>query len=131
MSKISLKQAFKRSTLLAALLVLGLSSCKKKMPFTRDGWHDGDGINFPNRYMMVEDLMATHKLKGMTYKQVVRLLHSPQRNSHTDKSFYYDITLEMKGIDTAYFKGLLFKLNADSVVTDVQVFEKTAKKKEK
>jgi hypothetical protein len=127
MSKIGLKQAL----IILTLLVFGLSSCKKKMPFTRDGWNDGDGLDFPNRYMMVEDLMATHKLKGMTYKQVVRLLHSPQRNSHTDKSFYYDITLEMSGIDTAYFKGLLFKLNDDSVVTDVQVFEKTAKKKEK
>lgn len=125
MSKIGLKQAL----IILTLLVFGLSSCKKKMPFTRDGWNDGDGLDFPNRYMMVEDLMATHKLKGMTYKQVVRLLHSPQRHSHTDKSFYYDITLEMKGIDTAYFKGLLFKLNDDSVVTDVRVFEKTAKKK--
>ena len=80
---------------------------------------------------MVDDLLATHKLKGMTYKQVILLLKYPQRNSHTDRSFYYDITLKMDGIDTAYFKGLLFKLNADSIVTDVQVFEKTAKKKEK
>jgi hypothetical protein len=86
---------------------------------------------FPKRYMMVDDLLANHKLKGMTYKQVILLLKYPQRNSHIDRSFYYDITLKMDGIDTAYFKGLLFKLNADSIVTDVQVFEKTAKKKEK
>ncbi|MEO7213249.1 MULTISPECIES: hypothetical protein [Mucilaginibacter] len=111
--------------------ILGIAGCKNKRPFDRRAWNDGDGIDFPKRYMMVDDLLATHKLKGLTYKQVILLLRYPQRNSHTDRSFYYDITLKMSGIDTAYFKGLLFKLNADSVVTDVQIFEKTAKKKEK
>ena len=122
---------FKWFFIICAFIVLGISSCKNQRPFNGREWNDGDGIDFPKRYMMVDDLLATHKLKGMTYKQVILLLKYPQRNSHTDRSFYYDITLKMDGIDTAYFKGLLFKLNADSIVTDVQVFEKTAKKKEK
>jgi hypothetical protein len=122
---------FKWFFILSAFIALGISGCKNQRPFDGRLWNDGDGIDFPKRYMMVDDLLANHKLKGLTYKQVILLLKYPQRNSHTDRSFYYDITLKMDGIDTAYFKGLLFKLNADSVVTDVQVFEKAAKKKEK
>jgi hypothetical protein len=121
---------FKWFFIICAIIALG-SGCKNQRPFNGREWNDGDGIDFPKRYMMVDDLLANHKLKGMTYKQVILLLKYPQRNSHIDRSFYYDITLKMDGIDTAYFKGLLFKLNADSIVTDVQVFEKTAKKKEK
>lgn len=120
-----------RAFILFVACGIAFAGCKNQRPFNGREWNDGDGIDFPKRYMMVDDLLANHKLKGLTYKQVVLLLRYPQRNSHTDRSFYYDITLKMSGIDTAYFKGLLFKLNADSVVTDVQIFEKTAKKKEK
>lgn len=122
---------FKGFFIVSAFIALSISGCKNQRPFDGRAWNDGDGIDFPKRYMMVDDLLATHKLKGMTYKQVILLLRYPQRNSHTDRSFYYDITLKMSGIDTSYFKGLLFTLNKDSIVTDVKVFEKTAKKKEK
>ncbi|OOQ61271.1 hypothetical protein [Mucilaginibacter pedocola] len=120
---------FKWFFIVIAFIALGVSGCKNKQPFTPKGWNDGDGMDYPKRYMMVDDLLATHKLKGMTYKQVVQLLKYPQRNSFTDRSFYYDITRKMNGGDTAYFKGLLFKLNADSIVTEVKVFEKEGKKK--
>ena len=111
------------------LMLISLSSCSKKKPFDRYGWNDGDGIDFPQRYMMVDDLVANHKLKGLTYKQVINLLHYPQRNSYTDRSFSYEITRKMSGVDTVYAKNLVLSLSKDSVVTGVKVTEKNYEQK--
>jgi hypothetical protein len=117
-----------RLAVLLGITLAVLTSCNKKQPFTPRGWDEGDGIDFPNRYMMVDDLMANHKLKGLKYQQVVYLLKAPQRNSHTDRSFSYEITRKMSGIDTLYIKNLVFYLNADSTVTDFRVVELSPKK---
>lgn len=125
------KRSNTRFLMVLVLAVVALAGCSNKKPFDRYGWDDGDGIDFPKRYMMVDDLMANHKLKGLTYKQVVNLLHYPQRNSYTERSFLYEITRKMDGIDTIYAKNLVFILNKDSVVTDVKVTEKNYERKKK
>jgi hypothetical protein len=107
------------------------SSCVKKEKFTRQGWDAGDGISFPKRYAMVDDLLANQKLKGLTYKQVVQLLKAPQTNSRTDKSFSYEITRKMSGIDTMYAKSLVFYLNNDSVVVNTKITERDYIKEKK
>ncbi|MBK0380123.1 hypothetical protein [Mucilaginibacter segetis] len=110
-------------------LLLAISGCRNQEKFTTEGWNDGDGISWPKRYTMVEDLLQNHKLKGMSYKQVINLLDYPQRNSHTDRSFSYEITRKMDLADTLYFKSLIFYLNKDSVVTGVKVYEFKHEKK--
>lgn len=126
-----IKRSNARFLAVLVLALVSLAGCSNKKPFDRWGWDDGDGIDFPKRYMMVDDLMANHKLKGLTYKQAVNLLHYPQRNSHTDRSFSYEITRKMDGIDTLYAKNLVLYLNKDSVVTDVKVTEKNYERKTK
>lgn len=111
------------------LVLLALAGCHSKEPFTPKGWNDGDGIDFPRRYLMVDDLLANHKLKGLTYIQVIQLLKAPQRNSYTDRSFSYEITRKMDILDTLYIKNLVFYLNKDSIVTDFKIYEKTNKKR--
>lgn len=111
------------------ILAIGLAGCHKKEPFTPKGWDDGDGIEFPKRYLMVDDLMANRKLKGLTYKQVVQLLKAPQRNDSPPGTFSYEITRKMDVLDTLYIKNLVFYLNKDSVVTDFKIYEKTNKKR--
>jgi len=113
------------------ILVALLAGCAGKEKFTPKGWDDGDGIEFPRRFRMVDDLLENHKLKGLTYKQVIALLQYPQRNSFTDRSFHYEITRKMSGIDTIYAKNLVFYLNKDSIVTDVKVVEKDYPRKKK
>ncbi|RFZ82839.1 hypothetical protein DYU05_11790 [Mucilaginibacter terrenus] len=101
-----------------------LSGCKRHEPFTPKGWDDGDGLSFPKRYLMVDSLLASKKLIGLKYKQVVWLLKAPQRNSFTDRSFSYEITRKMNGVDTLHTKDLVIYLNKDSVVTSAKVVEK-------
>jgi len=106
-----------------ALVALVLTGCSKKK-FDRREWNDGDGLSWPNRAAMLDDLLANHKLKGLKYKEVINLLRYPQWNSYTDRSFEYEITRKMDRLDTVYAKSLVLYLNKDSVVTDVKVIEK-------
>jgi hypothetical protein len=120
-----------RSFIVIATITLLISGCGRTEKFTRQGWDDGDGLEFPRRIGMVDDLLKTHKLKGLTYKQVTALLHEPQRNSYKDRSFHYEIIRKMDGIDTVYTKNLVFYLSKDSIVTDVKVTEKEYPPKKK
>jgi hypothetical protein len=108
-----------------------LFSCANKQPFDRDGWNDGDGITFPRRYMMVDDLLATHKLVGLKFSNVVGLLHYPDRFSYDSLSFHYEITRKMSGIDTLYTKNLVFTMGKDKVITSVKVTERDYKDEKK
>lgn len=114
-------------TLASALL----SACTTKQPFDRDGWNDGDGITFPRRYMMVDDLLATHKLVGLKFSNVVGLLHYPDRFSYDSLSFHYEITRKMSGIDTLYTKNLVFTMGKNKVITSVKVTERDYKDEKK
>jgi hypothetical protein len=124
---------FKKVLLKAVTIILvitALSGCDvKKEKFTTKGWDDGDGISFPKRESMVDDLLATHKLKGLTYKQALGLLKYPQRNGLNDQSFEYEVVRKMDGIDTVYAKTLVLYLNKDSVVSSYKVIEKDNKEK--
>jgi hypothetical protein len=98
--------------------------CTNKQPFDRDGWNDGDGLDFPKRYLMVDDLLAKHKLVGLKFNNVVGLLHYPDRFSYDSLSFHYEITRKMSGIDTLYTKNLVFTMSKDSVIKSVKVVER-------
>ncbi|MEB0264092.1 MULTISPECIES: hypothetical protein [unclassified Mucilaginibacter] len=123
-----------KSALLKAITVVSfivaLTGCDvKKEKFTTEGWDEGDGITFPKRAGMIDDLLATRKLKGLTYKQALGLLKYPQRTGVTERNFEYEIIRKMDGIDTVYAKSLVLYLNKDSVVSDYKVPEKNNKEK--
>ncbi|MFA6248528.1 MAG: hypothetical protein WC615_16430 [Mucilaginibacter sp.] len=120
-----------RFIIVFTLVSASLFSCTQKQPFDRDGWNDGDGITFPRRYMMVDDLLATHKLVGLKFSNVVGLLHYPDRFSYDSLSFHYEITRKMSGIDTLYTKNLVFTMGKDKVITSVKVTERDYKDEKK
>ena len=120
-----------RFIIIFTLVSAFLFSCTSKQPFDRYGWNDGDGLTFPKRYMMVDDLLATHKLVGLKFSNVVGLLHYPDRFSYDSLSFHYEITRKMSGIDTMYTKNLVFTMNKDKVITSVKVTERDYKDEKK
>src|ERR1700754_1688985 len=79
----------KRVIILFSLLIVFLSACKQHTKFEREGWDYGDGLEFPFRNNMVDDLLQNHKLKGLKYQEVIHLLHRPQLSSATE--MVYDI----------------------------------------
>ena len=110
------------------ITIIALSGCDvKKQKFTTKGWDDGDGIEFPNREGMLDDLLATHKLKGLNYRQALGLLKYPQRSGVKQKSMEYEVVRKMDGIDTVYAKSLVLYLSPDSVVNNYKVIIKDYK----
>ncbi|MFD0795069.1 hypothetical protein ACFQZX_15715 [Mucilaginibacter litoreus] len=120
-----------RLGLVASVILLSISACTSNQPFDRRGWNDGDGIDFPRRNLMVDDLLEKYKFKGMKYKNVVGLLHEPDRFSDDSTSFHYELIRKMNVLDTVKTKNLVFWWNKkDSVISDVKVVEKEYPKKE-
>jgi hypothetical protein len=116
----------KTSLIFTCLLAICLTACNRKQKFDRDKWDDGDGITFAYRPGMVDDLIASGKLNGLKYQQVIHLLHRPQLSNKD--SMNYDL-------DRQYNKGILVSSSSlviflkDSVVTKAEVHEIHAKKK--
>jgi len=125
-----LKSLSAKAVIISTTLAIALSGCQvKHEKFTTKGWDDGDGLEFPRREGMLDDLLATHKLKGLTYRQALGLLKYPQRNGVGENSMEYEITRKMDGIDTIYAKSLVLYLSPDSVVNNYKVTEKDNKEK--
>jgi hypothetical protein len=114
--------------LILMFIVAALWGCTSKQKFDRYGWNDGDGLDFPKRYLMVDDLLETHKLVGLKFNNIVGLLHYPDRFAYDSLSFHYEITRKMSGIDTLYTKNLVFTMTKDSVITSAKVVERDYKK---
>ncbi|MBB6108442.1 hypothetical protein SAMN05421821_102321 [Mucilaginibacter lappiensis] len=116
----------KKAILLFCVIALSFAACKHHTKFDRENWDYGDGLEFPNRDNMLDDLLKSYKLKGLKYQEVIHLLHRPQLSNTTE--MVYDIDEISKKGKTIYVKKLILSLK-DSVVTDVKVYEHSDKKK--
>lgn len=121
---------------LRVLIGLGLmvlmAGCGNKK-FDRQSWSYGDGLDYPLRDDIVDDLMANHHIKGLTYRQVIDSLGSPQRRDSLkftyqviDNSFNYNA--KKKDIRK---KNLIVYFGKDSVVTRFEIYDHTEKPKKK
>ncbi len=115
----------KNITVLFSLLIILFTSCSRETKFDRDKWNAGDGLTFPNRNDMLNDLLQTQHLKGMKYYQVMGLLHRPQGGDSA--SMYYEIVRPLD-VKSTYKKTLILYLGKDSVVTCIKVEERGKKK---
>src|ERR1035437_6521327 len=95
------------------LLLLVIAGCKKPEKFDRLKWKDGDGIDFPYRDGMLDDLLTNHQLKGLSYRQVRGLLDIPQGKDSL--SIYYEIKVNRDTVKPVEFKNLIIYFNKDSV----------------
>ena len=96
-------------------------------------WSYGDGLEYPSRKMILDDLLANHKIKGLNHYQVIQLLGSPQNRDTS--SFKYSYQIEDTGLQynpkkkPVYIKNLVLYFSNDSIVTKTEVFEQTKKVK--
>jgi outer membrane protein assembly factor BamE (lipoprotein component of BamABCDE complex) len=112
-------------------LVIAMAGCGNSK-FDREKWSYGDGLDYPLRNDIVEDLMANHHIKGLNYRQIIDSLGSPQRRDSL--KFTYQI------IDNSYNygkkqpvhkKNLIVYFNRDSVAVKFEIYEHTEKEKKK
>ncbi len=116
-------------SLIYLMLAMVLTSCSKKQKFTKEMWKAGDGISYSKRKLIYEDLLENYKLKGMHYKDVIRLLGKPD---HTDslKTAYEIINTDSEynpKKDSVYRMNLGFYFSKDSAVTRTAIYERKSK----
>lgn len=114
---------------LTALVFAGITSCNRQQKFTREMWSYGDGLDYPSRKAVLDDLLANHKIVGLTHYEVIQLLGSPQYRDTA--SFKYSYQIEDTGIKynpkkkPVYIKNLVLYFSKDSIVTKTDIYEKT------
>jgi len=62
--------------------------------FNKAEWADGDeGFGYPKRRYMLNDLIENHKIRGLTYKQLIDTVGQPHIDSGSNEA-YYNIVLD-------------------------------------
>jgi hypothetical protein len=111
----------------SALLVFSCQSASDKLKFDKGRWtefNDSDGGEYPYRNKMLNDLVSNHKLKGLTYKQLVDSLGAPTYSEASNGTVSYEITSEFDSdIDPTHGKNFDLFLGADSTVISYKISE--------
>jgi hypothetical protein len=92
--------------------------------FNKSQWDSiGDLHSHPNREDMLEDLTEHHKIKGLTYHQLIDSLGQPENYGDTKDSIYYDIVVNYGYLDPKSGKYLAIGFSKDSIATGFKVVE--------
>lgn len=120
-----------KNRLLLIFALLLLISCDSIIPsakFDRKRWDEKEDWDYPYRNEMADDLVKHHKLKGLTYKQLIDSLGGAEENM-TDKNgvkdgVYYQLLMDFgSDIDPVHTRYLVIKLSKDSIVTGYKIEE--------
>lgn len=106
------------------IVLFFLTSCKREIPFEKNRWDETTDPAFPSEYrpQMLNDLVTKHKLTGLSYKQLIKLLGSPE-NEETNLIVYKIIIDYGMDIDPVYSEDLLFTYSKDSIITSFHIRE--------
>ncbi len=117
-----------KNIFLFCFIIAALSACQRHDKFTTEKWLNGDGLQFPYRDDILNDLIKRDTLKGMTYKQVQHLLGDPDWADSV--SFHYQIIETFNNMRKRdHIKNLVFYMGKDSIITKYEVYDWKLKKK--
>jgi hypothetical protein len=123
MDMLKIKIRIKQLLLCVAILPVACVRIDPHIKFDKEKWAQKEDWDYYNRNDMVDDLMAHHRLKGLSYKSLVDSLGYPENMDKKD-SLYYQVLMDFgDDIDPVHTKYLVFKLNKDSIVTDFKMEE--------
>jgi len=108
------------------VVLLILASCNSEKKFDKIQWLEYSDLGqYPKRNGMVNDLLEKHKIKGLSFVQVVELIGEPEKNfTGENNEIYYQILTEYgSDIDPVHTKTLILKLDKDSTITGFKVDE--------
>lgn len=93
-------------------------------PFNKAQWDSMDDVNsFPLRQAMLKDLTEHHKIKGLTYHQLIDSLGEPANYGDNKDSIYYDIVINYGYLDPKSGEYLTIGFNKDSVATGFKIVD--------
>jgi outer membrane protein assembly factor BamE (lipoprotein component of BamABCDE complex) len=112
-------------------LILAMTGCKGGK-FDREKWSYGDGLDYPLRNQIVDDLVANHHIKGLTFRQVIDSLGSPQRRDSLKFTYQIeDNSYNYGKKQPVHKKNLIVYFSKDSIAVKFEIYEHTEKEKKK
>jgi hypothetical protein len=117
--------------LFISILFLGLTGCRQKKKFDREKWAYGDGLSFPQRDDVIDDLLKYHRLKGLTYHQVIDSLGAAQGKDSLQLTYEIVDTRYTRHSGAAQVKNLILHFSKDSVVVKADIYDHTYKEEKK
>ena len=102
--------------------MISCNNITKSERFNQQTWNEYQGFDGPDRDGMAEDLIKTHRLIGLTNKEMLQLLGSPANYTDTSKT-YYELSQEFESIDPVSGKDLVITFNKDSIIVDAKIKE--------
>jgi len=124
----------KKSSLqiLFCLLTIAVFTGCAHNKFTRANWDYGDGLDFPLRNEILDDLLQNHHIKGLNYRQVIDSLGSPQRRDSLKFTYQIlDNSYEFGRKAPVHKKSLIVYFSKDSIAVRAEVYEHTDSEKKK
>lgn len=107
-----------------------LTGCNNGSKFTRQKWAYGDGLDFPLRDDILNDLLQNHHIKGLNYRQIIDSLGSPQRRDSLKFTYQIiDNSYEFGQKHPVHKKNLIVYFSKDSIAVRTEVYDHTEKKK--
>lgn len=108
-------------SLLFCLLLFSCAEIKNDKPFSKADWSEvWEGGILPNRNEELNDLVTNHRLKGLTYRQLVDSLGVPDNSDSL--SLEYAIVIEPS--DVTVVKSLVLSMSKDSIITSWNIHER-------
>jgi len=122
----------KTNLIIATILLIAASGIlvgcndisRNNIKFDRGKWDSlGDLRSYPYREQMLNDLIAHHQIKGLTYNQVMDSLGQTDNYDDIGDSLRYDIVVNYGYLDPKSGKYLIIGFNKDSIATSFKVVE--------
>ena len=109
-------------SIIVVFAILGCNDISRSEKFDQKIWKQYSEVDGPDRDLMAEDLIKTHRLIGLTNKQMLQLLGSPSNFGDTTK-ICYELSQEFDSIDPISGKNLVIQFNKDSVIVKAFIEE--------
>ena len=113
------------NALFITLLIFFIVSCRNKgIPFNKTGWNEVVDAKpcSPLRELMIDDLLTNHRIKGLTYKQLVFKLGNPDNIEFTGSNLLRYEIKEDNGVgDIVHIEALDFYFAKDSIITSWRI----------
>ncbi|MDB5002123.1 MAG: hypothetical protein JWQ34_348 [Mucilaginibacter sp.] len=114
------------------LAFMAITGCSNASKFDRKKWIYGDGLEYPLRDEIVNDLVKNHQLKGLTFRQILDSLGRPQHWDTLQLSYQIlDNSFEFARKKPIHKKNLVISFSKDSVAVKAEIYEHTDKEKKK
>lgn len=103
-----------------------LTGCENQLKFDSRKWKEYRDIeSYPNRQLMLRDIVENKRFIGLSYKSIIDSLGQPENyvDNETNELWYLVTTDYGTDIDPVYTKHLVLTIDNDSTVTTVNIKE--------